>query len=113
MENTSADVQPRWKRSRVERASEPGEEEDRKSGGRERERVCVRCRKNGKPAFVEGEKERERVEGWLDEGGWDDRRWLGTERERRVEGEEGRRQRDWRVLDRQKTKVHRGKMAVD
>lgn len=37
--------------------------------------MCARCRKNGKPAFVEGEKERERVEGWLDEGGWDDRRW--------------------------------------
>lgn len=70
MENTSADVQPRWKRSRVERASEPGEEEDRKSGGRERERVCVRCRKNGKPAFVEGEKERERRRGRGSKDGW-------------------------------------------
>lgn len=77
------------------RASERASQEERKTGivgrvsekERERERESARCRKNGKPAFVEREKER--FEGWLDEGGWGDRRWLGTERERRGERGDG------------------------
>ena len=110
MENTSADVQPRWKRSRVESSRVESSREKEGRVGRVRARESARCKER---RSFEGEKERERVEGWLDGEGWGDRRWLGAEKERRGGGRRETRQRDWRVLDRQKTKVHRGKMAVD